>query len=109
MCGCFWRHCNKVETSRAAVFLRRADARCVSLPPMSAESLPLFTLHTVLLPGAVLGLRVFEPRYLDLVRECGRSGGGFGICMDLDGEGTGAPAEPAACGTEGLREEFGPG
>src|SRR3546814_14429606 len=80
--GGFWRHCNKVETSRAAVFLRRADARCVSLPPMSAESLPLFPLHTVLLPGAALGLRVFEPRYLDLVRECGRSGGGFGIRSD---------------------------
>src|SRR3546814_2206395 len=70
-----------VCSSDLAVFLRRADARCVSLPPMSAESLPLFPLHTVLLPGAALGLRVFEPRYLDLVRECGRSGGGFGICL----------------------------
>src|SRR3546814_1592113 len=51
-----------VHPANAAFFLRRADARCVSLPPMSAESLPLFPLHTVLLPGAALGLRVFEPR-----------------------------------------------
>src|SRR3546814_13632786 len=65
---------------------------------MSAESLPLFPLHTVLLPGAALGLRVFEPRYLALLRECGRSGGGFGICLILDGEEYGAPATPAAFG-----------
>ncbi|MET0807495.1 MAG: LON peptidase substrate-binding domain-containing protein, partial [Pseudoxanthomonas sp.] len=43
------------------------------------ESLPLFPLHTVLLPGASLDLRVFERRYLDMVRDCGRSGRGFGV------------------------------
>ena len=41
------------------------------------ESLPLFPLHTVLLPGAALGLRVFERRYLDMVRDCGRNGHGI--------------------------------
>jgi Lon protease-like protein len=76
---------------------------------MPAQSLPLFPLHTVLLPGAALGLRVFEPRYLDLVRECGRSGGGFGICLILDGEEAGAPATPASFGTEALIEDFGTG
>jgi len=76
---------------------------------MPADALPLFPLHTVLLPGAPLGLRVFEPRYLDLVRECGRGGGGFGICLILDGEETGAPATPAAFGTEALIEDFGTG
>lgn len=74
---------------------------------MPAESLPLFPLHTVLLPGAALGLRVFEPRYLDLVRECGRGGSGFGVCLILDGEEAGAPATPAAFGTEALIEDFG--
>ncbi|HEX2596395.1 MAG TPA: ATP-dependent protease, partial [Luteimonas sp.] len=34
-----------------------------------SSSLPLFPLRTVLVPGAALALRVFEPRYLDLVRE----------------------------------------
>jgi Lon protease-like protein len=66
------------------------------------ETLPLFPLPTVLVPGATLGLRVFEPRYLDLVRECGRSGRGFGICLQ-DGE-DGAPA--ATHGAEALIEDF---
>lgn len=69
-------------------------------------SLPLFPLHTVLLPGAALGVRVFEPRYLDLVREVGRSGGGFGVCMIVEGTETGTPATPAAWGTEALIEDF---
>ncbi|MDH5822936.1 LON peptidase substrate-binding domain-containing protein [Luteimonas sp. RD2P54] len=70
------------------------------------ETLPLFPLHSVLVPGAALGLRIFEPRYLDLVRDCGRSGGSFGICLILDGEEAGAPASPAAYGTEALIEDF---
>lgn len=76
---------------------------------MAAESLSLFPLRTVLLPGAALGLRVFEPRYLDLVRDCGRRGRGFGVCMILKGEETGAPASAAAFGTEAVIEDFGQG
>ncbi|RXR08806.1 LON peptidase substrate-binding domain-containing protein [Pseudoxanthomonas composti] len=70
------------------------------------DTLPLFPLHTVLLPGAALGLRVFERRYLDLVRDCGRAGTGFGICLILDGQEAGAPAMPAAYGTEAIIEDF---
>ena len=70
------------------------------------ETLPLFPLHSVLLPGAALQLRVFERRYLDLVRDCGRSGGGFGVCLILEGNEAGAPATPAAFGTEALIEDF---
>jgi len=72
----------------------------------SGPTLPLFPLHSVLVPGAALGLRVFEPRYLDLVRECGRSGGTFGICLILEGSEAGAPATPAAWGTEAVIEDF---
>ena len=77
-------------------------------------SLPLFPLKTVLLPGAALGLRVFERRYLDLVRDCARSGAGFGVCLLLAGnevEGTddGQPMTPAAVGTEARIEDFGVG
>ncbi|MGV7196803.1 LON peptidase substrate-binding domain-containing protein [Xanthomonas axonopodis] len=74
----------------------------------SAESsaLPLFPLHNVLLPGAAMGLRVFERRYLDLVRECGRNGTSFGVCLILDGNEVGAPATPAAFGTEVRIEDF---
>jgi Lon protease-like protein len=70
------------------------------------EMLPLFPLHTVLVPGAALGLRVFEPRYLDLVRECGRRGSGFGVCLIAEGEEAGVPAVPEACGTEARIEDF---
>jgi len=75
----------------------------------SSETLPLFPLHTVLLPGAGLGLRVFERRYLDLIRECGRSGRGFGVCLILEGEEAGGPATPAAYGTEATIEDFATG
>ncbi len=73
---------------------------------MEAGTLGLFPLHAVLVPGAALGLRVFEPRYLDLVRECGRSGGGFGVCLIMEGEEAGAVATPAAFGTEAMIEDF---
>ena len=70
-------------------------------------TLPLFPLHAVLVPGARLDLRIFEPRYLDMVRDCGRSGSGFGVCLILAGEETGAAATPAAWGTEAVIEDFG--
>lgn len=72
----------------------------------SMPRLPLFPLHAVLVPGASLGLRVFEARYLDLVRDCGRGGTTFGVCMILEGSEAGAPATPAAWGTEALIEDF---
>ncbi|MDP1899762.1 MAG: LON peptidase substrate-binding domain-containing protein [Rubrivivax sp.] len=44
--------------------------------------LALFPLQTVLFPGALLSLKVFEARYLDLVGECMRSQQPFGvICL----------------------------
>lgn len=67
----------------------------------------LFPLRTVLVPGASLGLRVFEARYLDLVSECSRTGRGFGICLLV--EEAGAGATPAAHGTEAVIEDFGTG
>jgi len=60
---------------------------------------PLFPLNTVLYPGGQLQLRIFEPRYLDLVRECTRTGSAFGVCLILEGNEVGAPARPAAVGT----------
>jgi hypothetical protein len=74
---------------------------------MLPNQLPLFPLNTVLVPGASLGLRIFEARYLDLVRDCARSGTGFGICLILDGGEAGQPATPAMIGTEARIEDFG--
>ncbi len=70
-------------------------------------TLPLFPLRTVLVPGAALDLRIFERRYLDMVRECGRTGSGFGVCLILDGDEAGTPVTHAAFGTEALIEDFG--
>ncbi|MFY2762721.1 LON peptidase substrate-binding domain-containing protein [Arenimonas sp. MALMAid1274] len=73
---------------------------------MASVELPLFPLSSVLFPGGTLGLRIFEPRYLDLVKRCGRSGEGFGICLILEGRKAGAPAIPAALGTEAAIVDF---
>ena len=54
---------------------------------MDQVSLPLFPLQTVLFPGGVLPLRIFEVRYLDLVKRCHRQGAPFGVvCMTLGSE-----------------------
>lgn len=73
---------------------------------MAHESLPLFPLDKVLLPGAAMDLRIFERRYLDLVRDCSRAESGFGVCLILDGNEAGAPATPAAYGVEARIENF---
>ena len=47
--------------------------------PLTLSSLPLFPLNSVLFPDGVLALRVFEVRYLDMVRKCHHAGAPFGI------------------------------
>lgn len=46
--------------------------------------LPLFPLSTVLFPGGVLPLRIFEARYMDMARDCLRDELSFGVCMITD-------------------------
>jgi hypothetical protein len=43
------------------------------------SSLPLFPLQTVLFPGGLLRLKVFEARYLDLMASCLREQRPFGV------------------------------
>lgn len=66
---------------------------------MPLVDIPLFPLSAVLFPGGPLNLRIFERRYLDLVRDCARDGSGFGVCLILAGREAGEPAVPAAIGT----------
>lgn len=47
--------------------------------PLTLSSLPLFPLGSVLYPGGLLALRVFEVRYLDMVRKCHRAAAPFGV------------------------------
>jgi Lon protease-like protein len=66
---------------------------------VALTDIPLFPLNSVLFPGGALSLRIFERRYLDLVRDCARSGNGFGVCLILHGREVGETAVPAAVGT----------
>lgn len=53
---------------------------------MKKQSLPLFPLSAHLMPGGRMTLRIFEPRYVRLVKESCAKGHGFVICM-LDASG----------------------
>jgi uncharacterized protein len=46
---------------------------------VTLDSLPLFPLGSVLFPGSVLPLRIFEVRYLDMIRRCIENGAPFGV------------------------------
>jgi len=50
--------------------------------------LPLFPLKTVMLPGNTLSLKIFEPRYLDMIAQCMREDSTFGIVLIFKGEET---------------------
>ena len=70
-------------------------------------TLPLFALNTVLFPGCVLDLQIFEARYLDMIGRCMKQGGGFGVVCILQGDQVGkAPPEVASIGCEALIRDF---
>lgn len=52
---------------------------------MDAE-VPLFPLGSVLFPGGHLPLRIFEPRYLDMVQRCHAQGLAFGVVALTEGQ-----------------------
>jgi Lon protease-like protein len=65
-----------------------------------SEEIPLFPLGTVMFPGGPLALRIFEARYIDLVRRCLRENSGFGVVLIKEGEEAGsAPTETYDVGT----------
>lgn len=61
--------------------------------------IPLFPLHTVLFPDGLLPLRIFEPRYLDMVGESMREDRPFGIVPIEQGPDTGSAAHFFDVGT----------
>ena len=61
--------------------------------------LPLFPLSSVVLPDGLMPLRLFERRYIDMVKECFRNNSGFGICLIQHGREAGEPSEPYPLGT----------
>ncbi|HQZ03970.1 MAG TPA: LON peptidase substrate-binding domain-containing protein [Thauera sp.] len=72
----------------------------------ATQRLPLFPLKTVLFPEGVLPLRIFEPRYMDMVTRCLREGTAFGVCLIAAGEEVGETAVPHAVGTEARIEQW---
>jgi Lon protease-like protein len=65
---------------------------------LSPSNVPIFPLNTVLFPGGLLPLRVFEARYMDMTRDCLKRNQPFGVCLIRDGAEVGAPAIPEAVG-----------
>src|SRR5271169_1245683 len=60
-------------------FLRGTSSR-------EAHALPLFPLKTVLFPGGVLPLKVFEQRYITMTKACLKDDKPFGVCLLTRGE-----------------------
>lgn len=59
---------------------------------------PLFPLKTVLFPDGILPLKIFETRYIDMVRESMKSGAPFGVVLIKSGQEVGAAADPETTG-----------
>ena len=66
--------------------------------------IPLFPLHTVLCPGIVLPLHIFEDRYRALTRHCLDTGAPFGVVLIRDGREVGADRSLALAGVGALVE-----
>jgi len=66
--------------------------------PPEAEEIALFPLRAVVYPGGPLELRIFEPRYLDMIRAALKAEREFGVLLILTGTEVG-PVETADVGT----------
>jgi uncharacterized protein len=68
-------------------------------------AIPLFPLNIVLFPDGPLPLRIFETRYVDMVRRCMREDRGFGVVLITAGIEAG-PAETYDVGTMAKITDF---
>lgn len=75
---------------------------------MNGEMLdiPLFPLGTVLYPGGLLPLKVFEQRYVDMTKSCLRDTTPFGVCLIKEGQEVGQPAAPHSIGCLAVIEQW---
>ena len=74
---------------------------------MSTRSeIALFPLNTVLMPGGLLPLRIFETRYLDLVGRCLRADETFGVVLIQIGSETHGAVSTAEVGTSARIVDF---
>ncbi|MGH8203717.1 MAG: LON peptidase substrate-binding domain-containing protein [Steroidobacteraceae bacterium] len=73
---------------------------------VEVRELPLFPLNAVLFPGGPLPLKIFEPRYLDMVSRCMREQSGFAVVLIGEGEEAADATSFAATGTEARIVDF---
>jgi len=71
---------------------------------LTLTSLPLFPLGTVLYPGGLLPLRIFEVRYLDMIGKCHKAGAPFGVVSLTEGSEVRRP-DNAGPGSDGFAHE----
>jgi len=81
-------------------------------PSLTANWIPLFPLGTTLFPGGVIALKIFEARYLDMMKRCLRENSLFGVVSILDNKPIDSEASALAnfsnIGTLAKLEEFDP-
>jgi Lon protease-like protein len=70
---------------------------------MTADTSPpaqthIFPLNTVLFPGGVLPLKIFEQRYIEMTKICIKEDRPFGVCLIKEGREVGTPAVPQEIG-----------
>lgn len=70
-------------------------------------SLPLFPLGTVLYPGGLMPLQIFEVRYLDMIGKCHKAGAPFGIISLTEGSEVRLPKDAGPSGDGFAQEAFG--
>ncbi len=68
------------------------------MPADSNQDVYIFPLNTVLFPGGVLPLKIFEQRYLEMTKVCISEDRPFGVCLIKEGQETGTPAVPQGIG-----------
>ena len=79
---------------------------------LKLTSLPLFPLGTVLYPGGLLPLQIFEVRYLDMIGKAYKAGAPFGVVLLTQGaevrqrDRADASAKPAPSGDGFANEAF---
>jgi Lon protease-like protein len=61
--------------------------------------IPIFPLKTVLLPGNTLSLKIFEPRYVDMIATCMRESSVFGVVLIHKGNETSVDADIHSIGS----------
>ena len=81
--------------------MRLPDTESTHTPAAHAllEAMPVFALNMVLYPGGPLPLRIFEPRYVDMVSDRLRRDAPFIVALIRDGSEVGGGASTHSVGT----------